>query len=120
MFWHSVRGLRMVVSCSKGDEATELRGFVALVWAGDVGAAAPESGVCVCCNVALGRVVGKGSLRVRFFGLVFLMNWGTLLGFRSGFPHKPDHLSYSIMQSRSTCPSDEVLSKNCVVGIAHL
>ena len=106
--WYNVRGLRAVVSCSKGYEAPEPRGVVARVRAGDVGAAAPESGVCVCCNVALGRVVGKGSLRVRFFGLVFLINWATLLGFRSSFPHKLDQLSSSIMQSQSTWPSDEV------------
>ena len=127
--WKSGRRPRMFgttfVVCERSSRVVRatrrLNRAAARVRAGDVGAAAPESGVCVCCNVALGRVVGKGSLRVRFFGLVFLINWATLLGFRFGFPHKLDQLSSSIMQSQSTWPSDEVPSKNdgCLV-LEHL
>ena len=74
MFWHIVRGLRMVVSCSKGYRAPERCGAMARERAGDVGAAAPESGVCVCCNCGLVSCGRQGLVACAVFGSVFLIN----------------------------------------------
>ena len=58
----------------------------------DVEAAAPKLGVCVCCDCSLGSCGRRGFVACAHFGLVSLMNWAAMFGFRSGFRYKLDTL----------------------------
>jgi hypothetical protein len=77
IFWRGVRGLRVVVLASLGYKMSTLCDVAARLRAGDVGAAAPDSVVC---------------LVRRWSGVAWAMRLRCLCGFLSGFPHKLSHL----------------------------
>lgn len=88
-----VRGCGHLISWSKGYKAPESCGVVACERAGDVGVAAPQLGICVCCDCGLGSCGRRGLILSVFFQPCFPHKQGHYVRF--SIRYKLDQLSCS-------------------------